>query len=235
MTGFENYIGSTNPGVIQFENANEGRSYPFEDSSVLEADGGLVLPDGVVVDMHLVVPRGASARLSSVYISPYMVSLCVAVDGSRQAALSCVVKASEFRPYVPYRLEKLTGCEDVGGVVTFGQIDFQSSAGSYRFSSSQVRIAECAVSRYTPAGLRKIVDPRTGESVSGDVQIGFSAYVQAERLQDGVELSLSEGANDMLLPACSRSESGNPCVATPVASINGVRPDDRKRIVIWFH
>lgn len=40
MTGYENYIGTSVPGVIQFENANEGRSYPFEDDAVLESDSG---------------------------------------------------------------------------------------------------------------------------------------------------------------------------------------------------
>jgi hypothetical protein len=235
MTGYENYIGSADPGVIQFENANEGRSYPFEDNSVLEADSGAVLPDEVVADMHLVIPRGSSARLSSVYISPYMVSLCVAVDGQRGAALSCMAKASEFRPYVPYRLEKLTGSEDVGGIVTFGQIDFQAAAGSYRFTARQIRVAECAVSRYTPAKLRRIVDPRTGDSVSGDVSIDFPSYVEASRSEEGVSLSLAEGANDILLPRCDRIAADNPCGATPVKSINGVRSDDKRRIVLWFH
>lgn len=235
MIGYENYIGSAVPGVMQFENANEGRSYPFEDDSTLKSDDGAVLPDCVVSDMHLVIPRGSSARLSSVYISPHMVSLCIAIQGSRTAALSCVVKSSELMPYVPYRLEKLTGSEDVGGVVTFGKIDFRGMSGSYRFSANRVGIAECAVSRYTPARLRRIVDPRTGESVSGDAAIDFSTYIEASRSPEGVRLSLADGANDVLLSKCDRDVVDNPCGATPVESINGVKSDDKRRIVLWFH
>ena len=235
MTGYENYIGTSVPGVIQFENANEGRSYPFEDDAVLESDSGAVLPDEVVADMHLVIPRGTSARLSSAYISPHMVSICVSVHGSREAAMSCIVKASELVAYTPYRLEKLTGSEDVGGIVTFGKIDFQAAAGSYRFSAKRIGIAESAVSRYTPARLRRIVDPRTGKSVSGDVDIDFSTYIEASRLDGGVRLSLSEGANDVLLSKCYRDVVDNPCGATPIERINGVKSDDKRRIVLWFH
>jgi len=232
---YDNYIGTTSPGVIQFENANEGRSYPFEDNSVLESDDGKVLPDEVIADMHLVVPKGMDARLSSVYISENMVSLCVVAEGqSGSAALSVVVKVSAFKPYVPYRLEKLTGSEDVGGVVTFGQIDFAGCAGSYRFGN-RVHVAEGAVSRYTPARLRRIVDQRTGKYVSGDVTLEFPSYIEVEKSEDGVRLSLAEGANDRLLSKCDRTVVSNPCGSTPITSINGVLPDEEKRIVLWFH
>lgn len=236
MTDYVNYIGSAKPGIIQFENANEGRSYPFVDDSTLESDDGRVLSDDVVADMHLVIPRGTVARLSSAYISENIVSVCVVVEGGPStAALSCIVKTQELSPYTPYRMEKLTGSEDVGGIVTFGQIDFRASAGSYRFSRNEVRLCEGAVSVYTPARLRRIVDPRTGESVSGDVKIEFPSYIDVSAEDDGVRLALSAGANDVLLPKCDRLQKDMPCGAVPINSINGVRPDDRKRIVLWFH
>lgn len=228
---------SGSPAVMQFENANEGRSYPFADNATLVSDSGEVLPDGVVADMHLVVPKGMDASLASVYLSGRMLSVCIKVEsaGKVVAALSRTVKADVFEPYVPYAMEKLTGSEDVGGVVTFGQVEFPSVPTVYRFSRKRIPLAESAVAKYTPAKLRKIVDDRTGESVSGDVKVKFSAHVDVSRDEDGVHLVLRQGSNDVLLPACDRVVHSDPCGATPVQSINGVLPDDKDRIAIWFH
>ena len=219
-------------GSIQFENANEGRSYPFADDAALETADGLRLPDDVVVDLRIVAPAGAGASLSSVYLSSRMASLCVRVGSS---ALSCTVSRDAFRPYVPCRLERLAGLEDVGGVVTFGQFEFPTTPVAYRFAPGSARLADCVVAEYTPAGLRKFIDPRTGQSLSGDVRLDFSAYVQASRTADGVLLELAPGASGALLSDCDREIPGNPCGATPVARVNGVAPDDKGRLVLWFH
>lgn len=237
MITTETYISSLTPGVIQFENANEGRSYPFSDETVLEADNGLVLPDNIISDLHITAPKGCSAKLSSVYISKHMVSVCISItkNGTNVAALSCVVKTEVFEPYIPYRLEKLTGSEDVGGVVTFGQIDFADSAGSYKYTNHQVEFADSTVLKYTPAKLRKIIDDRTGESVNGDVAIDFSAYIKASKESDGVKLSLTENARKILLSDCDKNRVTNPCGADPIEKINGIESDSKKRIVIWFH
>lgn len=238
MTGYENYIGSTEPGVIQFENANEHRSYPFMDNSVLLADNGMTLPDSLITDLHLVIPKNADACLSSVYVSESMVSVCIKV--SKQGtpsvmAMSCTARAADLIPYMPYRLEKLTGSEDIGGVVTFGSIDFSSSRGTYRFTENTIGIADSAISKYTPSGLRKIIDPRTGAELSGDITVSFPSYVTAENTAEGIKLGISEKANNILLSECDKDSADNPCGATPVTSINGIPPDDRKRIVLWFH
>ena len=238
MIGYENYIGSVEPGVIQFENANENRSYPFMDDTTVESIDGMVLPDGVITDLHLVIPKGMNAYLSNVYISDSMISVCIKV--SRQnpnivMALSCTVKSDVLTPYVPYRLEKLTGSEDIGGIITFGVIDIPAVKGSYRFSDGAISIVDSAVSRYTPAKLRKIIDPRTGESVSGDVEISFPSYVTAKNTEEGIKLTISDTANNILLSKCDKETADNPCGATPITSINGTRPDDKNRIVLWFH
>lgn len=233
---YDNYIGTTTPGIIQFENANEGKSYPFADNANLTADSGVILNDNIVADMHLVIPKSAEAYLSSVYISDNMISVCIkVVTGSSVGALSCTIKSSSFEPYIPYRLEKLTGSEDLGGIITFGAVNFSSSKGSYRFSRNTVRISESAISKYTPAGLRRIIDDRTGESVSGDVNLEFTSYVQTVKGDDGIKLDLTKGANDALLTKCDQDVVENPCGATPITSINSVSPDNKNRIVIWFH
>ena len=237
MMVYDSLTGAGTSGIMQFENSNEGRSYPFADDSVLVSDDGFRLPDSMVADMRLVIPKGTEASLASVHVSGKMLSICVRVTSSGQisAALSCTVRVDAFEPYIPYRMEKLTGSEDVGGIVTFGQVEFPHLPVTYRFSARHVGIAESAVAKYTPARLRKIVDDRTGKSVAGDVTVKFSAHVDVSRDEDGVRLKLKPGSNSVLLPACDRYASSDPCGATPVHSIDGVLPDKKDRIAIWFH
>lgn len=237
MIVYDNDISSPKPGVIQFENANEGRSYPFADNAILKSDDGKDLGENVISDMHLSIPKSCNAYLSSVYISDSLVSVCVRVVDvmNNVSAMSCIIKGSDFEPYRPYALEKLSGSEDIGGVVTFGAIDFISEKGSYKFSNNLIEIADSAVSKYTPAKLRKIIDDRTGEYVSGDIDLEFSSYIKATKENGGIKLELMPGANDALLSKCDKNVVENPCFADPVKTINGVAPDSKNRIVIWFH
>lgn len=276
-------LSSERPSVIQFENANEGRTYPFSDLATLVSDEGLQLPDSLVTDLHIIAPHGCTAFLSSVHLSKGIVSACfriLSVEKELRAfenkfdfclirrlieadslkmtkaafnellgklkdlqystrsadGLSVVVKASDFESYRPYRLEQLSGSEDIGGIVTFGNIEFPERPVTYRFLQNFVPITESAMARYEPARLRKLIDPRTGESVSGDVRLDFSAAVDASVDPDGrIRLSLQDAAREGLLSDCDRNRPKNACGATPISSINGTAPDADKRIVIWFH
>ena len=282
MTNIRSNLVDEVPSVIQFENANEGRSYPFSDNATLVSSDGKPLPDSLITDMHLIVPHGSKPYLSSVYLSRNMVSVCVRIvnvdkelslfksrfdfslvrelldaDTIRTTkeefnrllaklkalnfhargtdAMSVVIRASEFEPYRPYRLEPMTGSEDFGGVITFGSVDFPEVPVTYRFDDGAIPVTEGAIARYEPARVRKFVDPRTGESVSGDVSIRFSAHVLASKEGNGVKLGLTEAAKTALLSDCERKRPPNACGAPLISSINGVEPDKDSRLVIWFH
>lgn len=230
-------IETNNPVVVQFENANEGRSYPFEDNSVLTGINGNTLPDNCISDLRLVIPIGYSAYLSSVYISKNMLSVCLKVfeDIGLKGALSVTVGADDFKPYMPYRLEQLTGSEDLGGIITFGNIEFTDRPQSFRYNDMSVGLSECVVSRYKPASLRSFIDDRTGESIQGDAAIDFSAYIDSRRTGSSVSLTLTEAGHTELMSSCQKNMPLNACGATPVSSINWVEPDEDKRIVLWFH
>ena len=370
--GMTSILASETPTVLQFENANEGRSYPFSDNANLESDGA-TLPDGFFTDLHLVVPNGYSAYLSSVHISKHMISACfkaisverefgqfrkrfdfllelqakdtlgdlkdefnrlvrcirekfdfrifrhakesdklkeykeeyngllsdllallikletavpldqkntirkakeefcnlardldfdlvrelVTSDALEQTkdefnkllrklkalnfrtehsqSLSVIIRASDFEPYMPYRLEPLNGTHDIGGLVTFGQIDFPEEPMTYKFDDIAVPVLDSAVARYEPAKVRGFLDPRTGEVLTGDVRLGFSTAVESKREGSGVRLDLDPTARENLLSDCDRNRPVNTCGATPIRSINGIRSDEQKRIVIWFH
>lgn len=226
------HIESASPATIQFENVNEGRSYPFSDESIIPFD------ENTIVDLSIVAPKGATAWLSSVYLSKNLISLCVrVVVGTSAKALSVIVKADEFEPYIPYRLEKVGSSEDIGGMVTFGNIRLAEfiEPKTYKFAEGKITFAPPVLMEYVPAAVRKFLDPRNGETVNGDVEFSFSAHVVASQGERGVKLSLKEGSNDLLLPKCEREAPVNACGATPVTSINGVKPDAENRIAIWFH
>ena len=234
--------------AAQFENANALRSYPFRDGSTLVDDLGRRLPDNVVADLHMFVPAdmedgvGVAApevRMTSVHLSQSMVSVCfVSRFGGMSSALSVTVAAANLRPYVPYRMDKLAGAYDIGGIVTFGEIDLPGFPETYRFDplGSAAVVHPCCVAAAKPAGLRSFVDRRSGERVSGDVEVGFSGYVDAEKNGKSFRLSLSEGAASELASTCRALSDGvGPCGATPIRTINGIRPDEDGNIVLWFH
>lgn len=236
MIAYDTDISSATPALAQFENVNEGRSYPFDGDSELTSTDGRVLPDNVIADLHLVLPEGTNASLSSVYVSEHMVSACVLAHGSGfTEALSVRIRREDFEPYRPYRLEQVTGSSDCSGIMTFGNIDLPEASGSYRFAPDSVTFVDSVCTKFKPAGLRRLIDDRTGESVAGDVSIDFSQYVAAERSLDGIRLYLKDGANNILLSKCDKDKPMNACGTTPIASINGVYPDEQNRIVLWFH
>ena len=241
--------------AAQFENVNAVRKYPFADNASLVDSEGKELPYESIVDVHLVVPGNygtintpgqgeapaPEVRMSSFHISKAMVSACFTseLNGTR-SAMSVTVSASGFKPYFPYRLEKLYGSEDIGGIVTFGDVfsRFSFDDGIFvpeTYFLDAAYIHPCLVSAIHPAGLRRFIDGRTGESVSGDVEIEFPRYVKASREGGFVTLSLEDGAYEELASECANVSGAEACGTTPIASINGVYPDDNGEIVLWFH
>lgn len=224
--------------VAQFENVNELREYPFAEGSSLVDRAGKELPLDAVVDVSMYVPCEYGnipvVKLTSVHLSNAMVSACFkSTSGGKTSALSVTVSAADFKPYFPYRLEGLFGSSDIGGFVTFGDITFPSSPETYFLDRAAVH--PCCVVAAKPAGLRRIVDSRSGESLSGDVRIQFSGHVKSVRNGKDIKLSLEDGSDVELASECSKQTGLDVCGATPIVSINGVKPDLDGNIVLWFH
>lgn len=234
--------------AVQFENANALRNYPFAEKCSLVDNMGRPLPANVVVDLRMLVPANVpegiqtespEVSMTSVHLSQAMVSVCfVSNFRGRTSALSVTVAAGDLKPYVPYRLEKLVGSEDIGGIVTFGEIELPGFPETYRFSPAigNAIVHPCCVVAASPARLRGFFDPRSGNRISGDVNIGFSGYVESEKSGEAVRLSLADGAASELASKCEGLADGaGVCGATPIRTINGIRPDEDGNIVIWFH
>lgn len=231
----------------QFENVNALRAYPFADGSSLVDKFGRELPRDVVVDVSLVVPSELdnpesgfshaevnSAKLVSAHLSRQMISVCfLSTCSGSVCAMSVSVSRNSFRPYFPYRLDRLSGSEDCGGIVTFGDFEFPENPETYFFETAHVHPCCCASVR--PSRLRRFVDMRSGESVEGDVEIAFSGHVIAEKDGSSVRLSLESGSEKELASSCAFAAENDICGATPIMSINGIRPDRDGNIVILFH
>lgn len=224
--------------VPQFENVNGLRKFPFsEDSSLVDRDGK-ELPQDAVVDLHMVVPADEGSvpdvRLVSAHLSRAMVSVCFrSVAAGRTCAMSVMVAGEDFAPYRPYMLRPLYGSEDIGGVVTFGDMDLTTCPMTYFLEDAVVH--PCCIAQSRPAGLRGIVDPRSGGELFGDARLSFSGHVESV-IKDGMfSLSLSEESRANLASECAGGSEAGMCGATPIASINGVRPDADGNIVLWFH
>lgn len=223
---------------VQFENENGLRRYPFADWASLTDSNGRELPLDVISDFRVAVPMedGASevpvVKLTSIHLSQSMVSACFKCERtSGVCALSVTVSTASFKPYFPYRLEKLAGTEDAGGIVSFGDMTFPGFPYTYFLDAE---IHPCCVSASKPAGLRRITDERSGISVSGDVEMSFSGYVDVKKDGNAFSLSLVDGAAQELSSQCEKLK-GDVCGAVPIRSINGVAPDEDGNIVLWFH
>lgn len=234
--------------TAQFENANALRNYPFKEGSTLVDDLGRELPRNVISDLRMFVPADVQegvqtefpeVKMTSVHMSQSMVSVCFSSKfGGVINALSVTVAAANLRPYVPYRMEKLVGSYDIGGVVTFGEIELPGMPETYRFKPlyGNADVHPCCVAACRPAALRSFVDRRSGERLSGDVKIRFSGYVDTEGNGKSFRLSLADGAAAELASRCEELEGGvGVCGATSIKTINGIRPDDDGNIVLWFH
>lgn len=234
--------------VAQYENVNALRSYPFACDGPIVSTSGFELPTGTIVDLRMVVPADlpengeaqiavsppASVKMTSLHVSESMISVCFRSEsGGRSDALSVTVTRETFKPYFPYRMEKLIGSSDIGGVVTFGDILFPGSPETYFFNDAE--IATCCIAVAKPPALRSFVDRRSGESVSGDVDISFSGHIVAEPSEGAFRLSLQNGSAEELMSECNDVNAGNACGATPISTINGVSPDEYGNIVLWFH
>lgn len=262
------YSMRSDTAIAQFENDNALRNYPFWEGSSLVDDQGRSLSKNVVVDLHMIVPADIEVppdehgdrpdfvnvelpyvKMTSVHLSKSMVSACFAsAFNGDTSALSVTVSAENFRPYVPYRLNKLVGSYDIGGIVTFGEIEFPDFPETYRFNPNGIEgnsfnplglnavIHPSCVAVSKAPRLRSIVDSRSGARLNGDVGIDFSGFIKASKSGNKFLLELEDGAASMLMSKCAGlQESADLCGATPIRSINGIRPDEDGNIVLWFH
>lgn len=230
---------------IQWENRNELRRHPFEQSATLVSDDGARMPHGIVADIHLSYGGTGLPYASCVHVGP-VVSIAVAFSDAGSPLLHLSIPFDEIEPYRPYPMLPFSDSSGAAGLVSFGNVSdlakYRDDPTTWRFSSAdQSGILPTCVLRVPGGQLLSFVDDRTGETVSGDVVI---------RVPDGISVSKSEGATDAGVPAAvasfSLSDALNERLKTdcdadglasvkriqPIRSFNFVRPNEKGEIAI---
>ncbi len=152
---------------------NETRAYPLDDTAILSADDGSVLPHGLLIDLYMRFPGtlGKRAFLSSLTVSPRLVTLTFQGDAAGFQPLGFV---SLTRPIEPYRQYPLTPHADgVGGWVVLGSaIEEVSQTVSYRFSQpSQSLLLARAAWHYRLQPSRGLLAAGTTDVLRGRVRL----------------------------------------------------------------
>ena len=208
---------------MEWYNENELRAYPLYESSTRVSSAGIALPDDIVVDLNLTVPRDISDSLyfSSIVVTPLLVAVAISRAGAGIAAGAWKQPVS---PYTPYALSPLVGV--CSGHIVFG-----------KGVSSQARFIGTDV---VMAGL----DDRPVHPVEGSVVLSVGRYMGQDsdvlsgvvRLLAGnnitirwhdnkLKVGLVDIARSTFVGPCDRRAVFDNCGYPPIRTINGVGPD----------
>lgn len=229
---------------IGWYNENELRSYPIHERATRVDDSGAVLPNSLIVDIGVVVPKlppGASAeftgvRISSVTVRPGMISLGVSCD--RGGLLVRTFPTAGLQRYRAYPLYPLVN--DVSGWVAFGSYNHNGTAKDFKFSTAGQSGIESRCLKYVPApGITRFVykDGDMTAGASGVVKLVGTADFTFRRVEDNpneIRIGLSNAVASSFLTNCNKNATTELCGHPPIRTINGVGADENGAITIRF-
>lgn len=234
--------------MIQWENLNSNRNFPFDLTASLVSESGTHVQDNILVDAFIM--RGISPALggdaydspvwvSNIHISNSMFSICICDNYGGVASFS--ISRTAFIPYNVYRCNPLRN--NISALLTFGDISFPDNFDevlNFKLTSSSGRLSEAIVASFLTSGVTKITDDVSGTSISGDVPIEFrSNFVKSNitRNEDGVfvaDIAITDSGNDTIAGPCNADVDPDVCGAIPIKSINGVSCTADGEIAIRF-
>ena len=217
--------------MIEYYNENENRAYPLDENSTREAADGTALPDAVLADLRLTVPKSVygSLYVSSVVITPALASVAIAYASGGVAVGAW---AQPVTPHIPYPLTGLMGM--VSGHVVFGtggtgpavRFTAESAAASGLDVRAQQPIEDTVV---TSLGRYRALDRNR---LYGIVKLVAGNNVTI-RYHDGkIKVGLVEAVRGDFVGPCDQQAIFNNCGRPPIRTINGVGPDGTGAITI---
>lgn len=230
-------------------NSQASRRYPLDDAATGTDDSGQILPDDIILDLHVTWPTeyGEFAFIGGVTITNNLVSLVI-------MAAAAVDSTAAFTPLGAVSIRKPTTGETqqpivamapgVGGFVLFGDI---SENLALRFSSvSQSRIASKVAKPYAPLPIQSIGRYGHRDALRGIVKLAAGAGLQittgavslAGSTVDAIIFELQENTTNtafqQYIGPCGGRPESNSCDAPGIQTIGGVQPDCDGNINIVF-
>jgi len=246
----------------EWYNANEHRRYPIHDRATGRALSGALLPDNLIVDANIWVPRSAGAVIfiSSVGISNSLVSVTFAAaqadafsgtSSSSSAAadffvpIASVALVKPLTKYVNVKLDPIY--PGVGGWISFGS-GVDGVSGSYLFSGAEAtQLLDRVVRLYKDIPVKSIGRTTVPTALTGLVRLrGINNVVTRKdsRTINGVTrdvaligLDVSEDGVAKLQEfsgVCGHRPQVGTCNTQPITEINGVVPDCDGNISLVF-
>lgn len=223
-------------GYIEWCNENEGRSYPLSEEATAVDDDGQGLPTNILADLSVVLPEEQSSiRISSLYVSPDIVSVAVSSDAG--GLLIGSFARAAVKAYAAYPLTGLV--PNVSGYVVFGAFTARVPT-RYRFATPQQSLLERRSLRVIPPpGVERITRTGADPEIYASGVVALEASPDLEIVSDRYDphkiiVRLREGASGKYVGGCLRPASADECGVPPIRRINNVAADDNGTITLRF-
>ena len=245
---------------VEWLNANEQRNYPLHDLADREARDGRVLPNDILVDAHIWLPKSAGAKVfvSSVSVSPSLITMTFAaapfdpfcsssVPVPAFVPLAVLRVNREHTPFRNYPLEAIY--PGVGGWVALGACDDMEGSYSLVFDGpGDTVLLDRTVHTYNDIPVLSVGKLGVLPKLTGTVKLqGVAGQIKtfaATRTIDGVSRRVAAIGLDTVNALADnlavfagdcghRPQAGN-CNLAPITEINGLKPDCDGNINIKF-
>ncbi len=249
---------------VDWLNENEDRAYPVNEAASRLDVGSVELPNNIIVDANIALPRSAGryVYISSIGITSRLVTMtllasengfCSAPSSSSSSAGSGFVPigvVSISRPVVRFKNYPIQAMyPGVAGWVAFGHGAIDITSLSLRFDSiSATQLVDRAVRVYHDTPVLSLGSVDAMAALTGIVGVkGVAGTIKTSKSQryiDGVlrdvgviALDTSQNAVTILQSfagTCGHRPQVGTCKAAPITSINNVTPDCDGNIDLQF-
>lgn len=221
-----------------WQNANNNRSFPFDENASKLSDAGVRLPDNCFTTVRLAIPEtvGSRVALSSLTIGRAIVTATFSAypaDLSGEGTPIAAVTASLPVSGAPVKVEGLL--PGVTGWVAFGDAVNAATLSSYRFTAATAPVLSTQTVAYKAFPVTTLaVD--TQPRITGDIVVGAANYAQVTANADDNSITFGLNSNyptsslRTLAGPCGRLPINGGCTTPPIYQINDVVPDSSGNI-----
>lgn len=245
---------------VEWLNANEQRNYPLHDLVDRKASDGRILPNDIIVDAHIWLPKSAGDKIfvSSVSVSPKLITMTFAATLFNPFCSSsipspgfvplAVLRVS--RPHVTFKNYQLEAIyPGTGGWVTLGSCDDLAGNYSLAFDGPDATLMlDRTVHAFNDLPVLSVGKLGVLPKLTGTVKLtGVPGQIKTfsiDKVIDGVTRRVAAIGLDKTTTLvdnltkfagdCGHRPQVNNCNLAPIVRINGITPDCDGNINIKF-